>query len=816
MSAEATSELTSLGLPLQRTGDTEWAIDLSRLRLFKGLSVVARMIGDEILEQCRAGQTDIVLRQKIIPEITPELAALGLTHVMIFALSGVLKGLPHFQEEFHNQIRTVFGTLQRPRWGSVLFPELSEANPRPEPRALLFPFHLHTESSEIEYMFLVERGPEGDFLRITIDSAERCRLALDRIEHRVVDDLDRRTYLQGLTRIAESTYMGILRECENNRNEHTDNARRHAHFFRQLKMVGLEETETITVRWPYEQTEFLIRNEPGIVVAFLKRIFIVLEDRSVVRRLHEGDMIEVREGDHAAYLDLSRRGRSLNVSLSERRESADIDYYLDRMPRLKAISLEKESSLRSTRVLLIHHITGEILGTIKALENLGVEFLRVLFVKYAGVVPSDYLEALLALPEEKFAAHGLQRVEDRSHNIQGYYLLSRQYSQAHDLEVLESLLEERRLAFYEAMSLYAGHLFLREARRAREEKQRLLLIEDGGYLAPQLNALCLRNAKLAEALQEFGLPLEGTPEEKLSLRQWLTEIFPGSVEHTRNGYNRLADIQEKYGKLAFPAASIAVSKAKRERESGEVSISILHAIESIFHGLGFVLSERRFLVLGSKGAIGRNLMEDISARVGPKNVLGVDVASGEHADDTDWLEARSLDDLPEAELLDIDLVVGVVGHSILGPSTLGRMILHGRRPFLALASGSTKTAEFTEVAGWIEELRRNPKPMIENVPVQLGIRPIRDPQTHHVVGHRARFFFERGSEPVSRDVLLLAGLTPINFLYYGVPTETMDTILAQLVQVSAGLAERQAVAPGLPAQLLAVDEEIDADATLIE
>ena len=610
--------------------------------------------------------------------------------------------------------------------------------------------------------------------------------------------------------------MGILRECENNRNEHTDNARRHAHFFRQLKLVGLAETETITVRWPYEQTEFLIRNEPGIVVAFLKRIFIVLEDRTVVSRLHEGDMIEVREGEHAAYLDLSRRGRSLNVSLSERRESADIDYYLDRMPRLKEISLARGLALKGSRVLLIHHITGEILGTIKALENLGVEFLRVLFVKYAGVVPSDYLEALLALPEEKFAAHGLQRVEDRTHNIQGYYLLSRQYSQADDLETLESMLEERRLPFYEAMSLYAGHLFLREARRAKKDKQRLLLVEDGGYLAPRLNALCLGGATLGEALQEFGLPLEGDPDEQLNLQQWLATIFPGSVEHTRNGYNRLAEIQAKHGGLAFPALSIAVSKAKREGESGEVSISILHAIESIFHGLGFVLSGRRFLVLGSRGAIGRNLMEDISARVGPKNVIGVDVATGESSDETDWLETRTLADLPETELLDIDLVVGVVGHSILEATALARMVLHGRRPFIALASGSTKTAEFTEVADWIEELRRSPAPVIENQPVQLSIRPIRDPQTHHVVGHRARFFFERGGAPVSRDVLLLAGLTPINFLYYGVPTETMDTILAQLVQVSAGLTERQAGAPGLPARLLAVDEQIDADARLIE
>ncbi|MCB1318102.1 MAG: hypothetical protein KDK27_19185, partial [Leptospiraceae bacterium] len=138
--------LTSLGVPLRARGDSEWALDLSNLKLFTGLSVIARLIGDEILDQSRAGQVDIVVQRRVIAEITPELTELGITGISIYALDDVLRGLPSYQQQFHNQIRTVFGTLQRPRWGSILFPELFPgANKKEHENALLFPFHLHSE-----------------------------------------------------------------------------------------------------------------------------------------------------------------------------------------------------------------------------------------------------------------------------------------------------------------------------------------------------------------------------------------------------------------------------------------------------------------------------------------------------------------------------------------------------------------------------------------------------------------------------------------------------------------------------------------------
>jgi hypothetical protein len=53
---------------------------------------------------------------------------------------------------------------------------------------------------------------------------------------------------------------------------------------------------------------------------------------------------------------------------------------------------------------------------------------------------------------------------------------------------------------------------------------------------------------------------------------------------------------------------------------------------------------------------------------------------------------------------------------------------------------------------------------------------------------------------------------PINFLYYGIPREIVDEVMAQLFTLSCGVARRQRSAEKLPPQVLAVDQQIDADA----
>lgn len=60
----------------------------------------------------------------------------------------------------------------------------------------------------------------------------------------------------------------------------------------------------------------------------------------------------------------------------------------------------------------------------------------------------------------------------------------------------------------------------------------------------------------------------------------------------------------------------------------------------------------------------------------------------------------------------------------------------------------------------------------------------------------------------------MASLTPVNFRFYGVPTELIDAVLAELLSSELGLVDR--VSRGeVPPRLHAIDHEIDADGTPI-
>ncbi len=807
-------------MPLRRKAGRA-VLDLSRIRVFTGLSVVARMLGDEVLEQIQAGDSDVVVQRRIINDITPELAAIGLARILIYAREPVLRNLRDFQEEFHQQIRAVFGTIQRPRWGSVLFPELfsgenssdraqgSGGGPTQGPhetgQALLFPFHLHSDLEQIDYFFLVEREVQLQFLRITIEPVKHSRLDLGRIPHVTVTDLDRRTYIQGLTRAAETFRLGLLRECEERRTEHLETDRRHPEFFEQVRRAGLVDCEAIRFQWPARLSTIISDLPRPQAVDFLKRVLLSLEDRELTELLGGGNALEIQTESARAFLDTSRLGRTLNISFGESRREPDLESYLRRMPILAGLADERPEAFAGSDIVLVHHITSEILGVIRALERMGAHTVTVLFVRYAGVVPHEYLEVLLSRRAHPLHLYGLHKVES---DVRGHYLLSEQFSPIADLPELQSELRRRQADFFEAMRLTAGHLFLRAAANAAREGRRILLVEDGGYLAPELHAACSGSHSLGDVADRYSVPAGILPAEARirPLEEWLLPLMPGSVEHTRNGYDRLLQISQSEGSLRFPSLSIAVSKLKRGEEAAEVAVTVLHAVESILHGLGMVLSRRRTLVLGSCGAIGSRIMQALTAR--DHVAWGVDLAAQSNAGlPWDTKQVSRPHELPDEVLAQTDLIVGVVGHSILDETWLERWITGSRKPVLFLASGSTKTLEFSHLFEWLQAVEQGrTKPRGQSA--QLQREPIRDPQTGLVLGTRIRFQLEEGWLP---DLMLLGELTPINFLYYGVPTETMDGILTQLVQLAAVVQTKQDLAPGI----YALDKEIDAEGRLL-
>ncbi len=355
------------------------------------------------------------------------------------------------------------------------------------------------------------------------------------------------------------------------------------------------------------------------------------------------------------------------------------------------------------------------------------------------------------------------------------------------------------------MKLVSMHLFLKCVIAAKKENKKVIIIEDGGYLAPFLNEKEFLEESTEKILLRFGILSETSA---LPFCQWLQDVLIGSIEHTKNGYDRLYHLVEKKRDLAFPVYTIAISKLKTIEESQEVAHTILSAIESILHEIGLVLSRRNIMVLGAEGNIGKvlcRLLKEGRLHVQNQTLTRVDISytevqSGRYS---------SLEELPDKELLQKDLFIGVIGKSILKKRQIEKLILQGKQPNLFFASGSTKTIEFEDLSSWLSVLSQLNTPIIADVPVEIECHRIYDPQSGFDQGRKVTIRFQRNDEIVTKQLFLLADLSPINFLYYGVPTEIMDAVLAQLLKVSLGM-KRQYENRGLPLPgLYAVDHQIN-------
>jgi len=157
------------------------------------------------------------------------------------------------------------------------------------------------------------------------------------------------------------------------------------------------------------------------------------------------------------------------------------------------------------------------------------------------------------------------------------------------------------------------------------------------------------------------------------------------------------------------------------------------------------------------------------------------------------------------------MFIGVIGHSILKEKHIEDIILHGRQKILIFISGSTKTVEFTDLESFLQSLRDDINPQLGGKKVRIEFVALRDLQTGTLQGYQATVSFP--DDPSKDKTLYLLGeLMPINFLYYGIPREIVDEVMAQLFTLSCGLVRRQRSADKPHPQLLAVDHEIDADA----
>lgn len=797
---------TSLGPELVRQGSV-WVLDLGSLPIIHGLSVLSRALAEMIVAQARSDRIDISVERKLRPRENPELIeVLGVGLVKVCAEHESVAEIAHHPEAFEHHLRALLGNLQRARYRNALIP----SDPK-RPRALLADFS-QARQERADQRFLMEFVPSAQargrgFLRITIEDPHGRRLDLSSIPHVQIEDVEERTFISGSTRIAHTWTDAVRREAERGRRTLVESRRPHSHLFSQLAQAGLGAIERVALQWNEAAMPAILEGNPANLHRRLKRVLLALEDRAVRRLLAEREVVRIDGEGEPVYLDVSHLGRVLNLSLGERRERAGLESFLARMPALARVAdAATERPLEGVRVFLIHHMTAEVLGLIAALRQLGCRDLVCLFVVYGGEAPSSYLDALLDVPVDEFRALALTNVPTQD-SVEGHYRLSSQYSALDEAEEIAGALSRRGNRYLEAMRAAAVVSFLRQLERARGAGERLLLVEDGGYLAPLLNRALLAGEPTRAFLARLGLDGEDRPLEQLLGASWI-----GSVEHTRNGFDRLTEIEAKHGRLARPAFSIAISRLKVAVESREVAASVLSAVENVLNATGKILARRRCLVLGSRGAIGRELMRALAHRLDQpaEQLSGVDLrVVGAPAGGC--REARDLAGLGAERWSEVDLVLGVTGCSVLQGADLEGWLAAGSGRQLFLASGSTKTVEYEDVAAWTDALLQEPEPRIAGRRVQIDVQEVTDPRTGRLYAQRFSITaVDDEGTPLGAPnrIVFLANLTPVNFLFYGVATELIDEVLAQLLSVSLGLVQRaETAAP----RLHAVDRDIDAE-----
>lgn len=802
---------TSLGPVLRKVDGDIWEIDLSNLRIFFGLSILSRTIGEEIGNLLHTLPGDLTYVHKINPTINHELVDMHIHYIQVFARAGVLKDWVLHREQFEEDLRFVFGSFQQQSLAKKIHPEFYGEDPNLLPSiALLFPFERDTFNSD-GYFILLERVQSqsqiGDFfLRVTIDHKSFGCLNLEKIKHEIVSNQKSRTYIAGSSKISESLSNGIINAAQKGETFYEEENSHFSKVFSQIEKTPIGKLTNINFYWEKSYRSLILSMDASFSLGILKRLFLLLEDSHVSAKIKSGSIILAKIGKVSVYVDLSRLDRVLNFSFNQKRAHRDSEFYLKRMPSLEKIANKENHDLDFSQIhiFLIHHITSEIISLVECFRRLEVKSLDVAFVKYGGNIPPIYLDILLDIPTDFFFMAGLE-FKLTSQN-KPYYGVSPLYSDFFPHQKFKELLDSQKLGFFDAMRNLSLYLFLNKIIKLSKTGEKILLIEDGGYVAPVLNDLAFKNKKFGEVLDEFNVTKTGDLIESELFIDVLNKVVIGTVEHTRNGYDRLVKVKESNGSLALPAFSIAISKEKTLEESKEVARSILNAIQNTLQGLGKVLSKRNVFLLGAKGNIGGFLTKYLQGGfLREENPVLYELDRKYEKVEGNKFPNFSL--VPDDIFLNTDLMIGVTGESVLGKDHFEKWILQSPHTALFLASGSTKTVEFADFILWTSELNTSNSPKISTFDLKLHFDRILDPQTQMELGSKINF--EIPSQKISKDIFLISDGSPVNFLFFGVPTESMDPIISQLASASLGMANlfqnRKLPKP----DLYAVDHQID-------
>ena len=488
-------------------------------------------------------------------------------------------------------------------------------------------------------------------------------------------------------------------------------------------------------------------------------------------------------------------------------------------------------------IVLLHHLTREVLGTIEALRQLGCRDVVCQFSGYNATAAEVYGPEMAPISSAELSAYKLT-----ADNVGGktVYTLDRKLLKRPNKDGFEptaNALDASFLAagtYIDCARALASFVTLEALGRCAASGKKLLIVEDGGYVVPLLNDAALTDGVTVDAYRaKHFVPADEATDANLGgasalMRAVVQEHMVGSTEHTRNGYDKVQNVKLAHGKLAKPCLTIAISHAKTQIESFSVAATCLNSIESTLYSKGNVLRNRKACVLGSRGNIGGRAVKMLADRLlgGVASVSGVDIKVAAKAEEPmpKWQpsglvpavldiqhETTRFADLPAEVRRDIDFIFGITGGPSVGadgieydtlmPTDVDFWLAEGRASQLWLASGSTKKKEFEAVQAFVEGLAAEGTHTVGATAYSVVAEEMVDPLTKRDFGNIIRFT-PSGGQP--KELLVIGDWKPVNFMFYGVPTEMIDVILAQLLDITVKLAMN----PGLDPVVHAVDFDV--------
>lgn len=275
---------------------------------------------------------------------------------------------------------------------------------------------------------------------------------------------------------------------------------------------------------------------------------------------------------------------------------------------------DRAQPIGPTRALVIHHRSHEVARTLQTMQALGLQIDSFIGIPY-GEIGWDYSTMLDEASGGTYMS--LRQITHTTEPTRYAFDFRQSSFLDRDSElVLATLYERPELAgdYLAAMGALAEHRLVRALQICGERGERLVIYEDGGYLAASIAAI------YDDPSHQFHPLVRHAVDEGRIV---------GVLEVTVAGERKNRQIiEQRGGQALLPVLSNARSEIKSAYEALGVGEAVIQAAATALGRLGLpTFQASRVAVIGGNGAIGTRLVEQLAAmHNSTANIFAVDIA----------------------------------------------------------------------------------------------------------------------------------------------------------------------------------------------